>query len=231
MTCAGSVRGAQSGQSTRPCQLQRGRETCQVRHQCGRRQWTSSCSFGRGSRDRVAEPSVGRMRRTRAARGRGRLGGHEECGQPLHEIVSHRSVPESKTGTYWKEWCAFPRSGSWADGPAGVSWLRSLCKTCESGVTGALRLQLGFTDGPLVQGGLNVVSVRGRAGRYTRCSRGREERMSNWVGGGAGDEEISWTLAENYANAEELPVQAIMRGLRRLMAQSVAVLRNAEMQW
>jgi hypothetical protein len=55
--------------------------------------------------------------------------------------------------------------------------------------------------------------------------------MSNWVGGGAGDEEISWTLAENYANAEELPVQAIMRGLRRLMAQSVAVLRNAEMQW
>jgi hypothetical protein len=161
MTCAGSVRGAQSGQSTRPCQLQRGRETCQVRHQCGRRQWTSSCSFGRDSKDRVAEPSVGRMRRTRAARGTGRLGGHGECGQPLHEVVSHQSVPVSKTGTYWKEWCAFLRSGSWADGPAGASWLRSLCKTCESGVTGALRLQLGSHRRCFGAGWLNVVSIRG----------------------------------------------------------------------
>jgi hypothetical protein len=94
MTAAGNVQGAQSDRSIHPCQLRRGRARYQVRRQCGHRRWMSIPS-SRGSRDRAAEPSCGRMQTTRGARRWERLGGREECGRPLQVTVSYQAIMQS----------------------------------------------------------------------------------------------------------------------------------------
>jgi hypothetical protein len=83
MRVAGSARGAQNGQSIRPCQLRHGRARYQVHRQCGRQRLRSSCGSGLGSRDRAAVPSCGRMRKTLGARRMERLGVRGECDRPL----------------------------------------------------------------------------------------------------------------------------------------------------